>query len=88
MNLASPADPVTITNLPYDAGGNICRLAVAPARGRLWRRDDLSECAQRSGAGAILVLDPRAAFPQSATARPRRSASGGGRSLASFNERQ
>ena len=23
MNLSSPADPVTITNLPYDANGNL-----------------------------------------------------------------
>ena len=23
MNLASPADPMTITNLPYDASGNL-----------------------------------------------------------------
>jgi hypothetical protein len=31
MNLASPADPVTITNLPYDAQGNILPNRVRPA---------------------------------------------------------
>jgi hypothetical protein len=31
MNLASPADPVTITNLPYDAAGNILPNRVRPA---------------------------------------------------------
>jgi hypothetical protein len=31
MNLASPADPVTITNLPYDAQGNILSNRVRPA---------------------------------------------------------
>ena len=30
MNLASPADPVTITNLPYDAAGNILPNRVRP----------------------------------------------------------
>ena len=31
MNLASPADPVTITNLPYDASGNILPNRVKPS---------------------------------------------------------
>ena len=31
MNLASPADPVTITNLPYDAAGNILPARVRPS---------------------------------------------------------
>jgi hypothetical protein len=31
MNLTSPADPVTITNLPYDAQGNILPTRVRPA---------------------------------------------------------
>ena len=31
MNLSSPADPVTITNLPYDAQGNILPNRVRPA---------------------------------------------------------
>ena len=31
MNLASPADPVTITNLPYDATGNILPARVRPS---------------------------------------------------------
>jgi len=30
MNLASPGDPVTITNLPYDASGNILPTRVKP----------------------------------------------------------
>ena len=35
MNLTSPADPVTITNLPYDAAGNILPTRVRPANVRL-----------------------------------------------------
>ena len=31
MTLASPADPVTITNLPYDANGNILSNRVKPS---------------------------------------------------------
>jgi len=31
MNLASPGDPVTITNLPYDANGNILPNRVKPS---------------------------------------------------------
>jgi hypothetical protein len=31
MNLASPSDPVTITNLPYDASGNILPTRVKPS---------------------------------------------------------
>jgi hypothetical protein len=30
MNLASPGDPITITNLPYDANGNILPSRVKP----------------------------------------------------------
>ncbi len=30
MNLASPADPVTITNLPYDAAGNVIAARSLP----------------------------------------------------------
>jgi hypothetical protein len=31
MNLASPGDPITITNLPYDANGNILPTRVKPS---------------------------------------------------------
>ena len=31
MTLASPSDPVTITNLPYDASGNIIPTRVKPS---------------------------------------------------------
>jgi hypothetical protein len=33
MNIASPADPVTITNLPYDASGNLIATLSKPRGG-------------------------------------------------------
>ena len=53
MNLASPADPVTITNLPYDpATGRSCRTACgrpAPASDRRRRGRRRAACRSRFG---------------------------------------
>ena len=68
MNLASPADPVTITNLPYDAERQPDRRALASARRGFRRSHGVSESAQRAGDGAVLVLttvSPRSLSPGS-----------------------
>ena len=48
MTLSSPADPVNIQNLPYDANGNLIAGAVVAARRRLRRGHGLSEPRERS----------------------------------------
>jgi len=49
MNLASPDDPVTITNLPDDVNGNLIDSRSRPRRG-IRRGDGVSESADRAGA--------------------------------------
>ena len=61
MNLNNPNDPVTVTNLPFDANGNLIAVAVAAARRRVRRRHRLSGAADGAGAGPLLVLRDREA---------------------------
>ena len=53
MNLASPADPVTITNLPYDAAGNILPNRVRPSSAGVGQANRVAErrarCSSRFG---------------------------------------
>ena len=60
MNLASPTDPVTITNLPYDpATGAVVDSRSRPRGAGFGVATGVSGSAQRPGAGAILVLRGR-----------------------------
>ena len=56
MTLASPSDPVTITNLPYDAAGNIIPTQREAVERRLWSGDCLAAGTADTGADTILVL--------------------------------
>ena len=56
MTLASPADPVTITNLPYDATGAILPDSRAAERLGLRPGDRLADAAGGAVHGAVLVL--------------------------------
>ena len=56
MNLSNPTDPVTITNLPFDASGNLIRLAVCGrgTRASVWRTP--TQSADGAGADSLPVL--------------------------------
>ena len=56
MTLTSPADPVTITNLPYDADGNILPDSRAAEQLRLRPGDRLAGPAHGAGSDSVLVL--------------------------------
>ena len=62
MNLTSPSDPATITNLPLDAAGNVIDARVRPSGAGFRGRHRLSAAAHDSAAGAVCVrgTSPRA----------------------------
>ena len=69
MNLASPADPVTITNLPYDAHRGLIDSRSRPRGAGFGVATDVSGAAERPGAGPIFVLMVRARSMASAASR-------------------
>ena len=59
MNLSNPTDPVTITNLPFDANGNLIASRLRPRDAGFGVANGYHQPADRAGADTVPVLAGR-----------------------------
>ena len=72
VTFTNPNDPVTATNLPYDAEGNLIPERSLPRGAGFGVANAYQARAERSAAGALLVLSEHGAGVRLPAWRPRR----------------